>query len=66
MYRIVKVVITTAVFLFTMAACNQSPTTAVTVTPVETSVPIQGKIKVQLDERYQTIEGFGASGAWWA
>ncbi|MCB8944955.1 MAG: xylanase [Ardenticatenaceae bacterium] len=47
-----------------LAACGG--TTAVTPTPQPTAIPAAGQIFLDPEKQYQTIEGFGASGAWWA
>ena len=35
-------------------------------TGLESPVPVDGEIQIRPEEGYQTLEGFGASGAWWS
>jgi len=52
--------------VFLVAACatgDELPTVEV-VGPTE--IPVQGEILINSAQEFQTIEGFGASGAWWA
>ena len=45
-----------------MGCGSNDPTTI----PETTPVPVNGEISIFPDVKHQTLEGFGASGAWWA
>jgi O-glycosyl hydrolase len=52
--------------LLVACATQQEVRPTQAVKPSPTPIPADGEIRINLAEDRQTIEGFGASGAWWA
>ena len=53
-------------FIAFLAACTVGDEVPPVDTSSPTEIPVQGEILVDLSQEFQDLEGFGASGAWWA
>ncbi len=65
-----KKLTTLFIILLLIMGCETAPppteVPSTDIPPTETPIPIHGTITIDPEDRRQTIEGFGASGAWWA
>ena len=49
-----------------LVACASESKTPILELSTPTPIPVDGEIQINPSDELQTIEGFGASGAWWA